>query len=409
MRSLTTFDTAAGDGVTGRLIPRPDIPLQPVLSLATFLPYGGVTAPAVVDSGSVALVTAGRIAIALALEQMGVRPGEKVLIPAYHCIAMVEPLTRFAAQPVFYALHEDLSVDLDDIESKLDGDTRVLMVPHYFGMPQDMPAIRSFCDAHGVWLIEDCAHSFFGSHGGQPLGSFGDCTIASLTKFFPVRDGGCLVVSDRMRDRWRVTLREQSLSANLATLLDSIEDANDYGRLPLFKPAIALVRQAKHMVRRMAPSVAASRTANPAQQRGGVHGEFDAAWLGTRMSAVSRLIYDLSARSRSVALRRKNYQFLAAAFASKRGVRPLFPKFPDGAVPFMFPLWVDRLPAIFGLLEEQAVPMQRFGQFLWPGADAGVCSHSAELSRYLIQIPCHQELGEMELGAIVDKIYAVAC
>src|SRR5215469_11437284 len=93
MRSLTTFEGSAdGRDDLGRLIPRPDIPVQPVVSWSTFFAQAGETASAVIDHGEVAYLTAGRIAIAHALELAGVRPGQKVLVPAYHCIAMVEPI-----------------------------------------------------------------------------------------------------------------------------------------------------------------------------------------------------------------------------------------------------------------------------------------------------------------------------
>src|SRR5579863_5795183 len=172
MRSLTTFAVSEDGQRVGRLIPRPDIPIQPVLSWASFFGGGEEAAPAVTDRGLVVFVTAARIAIAHALELAGVRPGQKVLVPAYHCIAMVEPIVYLGAQPVFYALRKDLSVDLDDVGARIDGDTRAFIAVNYFGFPQDLLALRRFCDDRRLVFIEDCAHSFFGIEAGQPLGSF---------------------------------------------------------------------------------------------------------------------------------------------------------------------------------------------------------------------------------------------
>jgi len=103
---------------------------------------------------------------------------------------MVAPLSCVSASPVFYRLNEDLRVDLEDIARKIDASTYVLIAVNYFGFPQDLEKLRKFCDDHDLVLIEDCAHSFFGEFAGRPLGSYGDYAIASLTKFFPVKEGG---------------------------------------------------------------------------------------------------------------------------------------------------------------------------------------------------------------------------
>jgi dTDP-4-amino-4,6-dideoxygalactose transaminase len=145
------------------------------------------------DAGTALGVTSGRVAIALALQHMGIAHGDKVLVPAYHCIAMVEPIISTGAGAVFYRIREDTSVDLDDVQRRLDVRTRALLAPHYYGFPQDMMRIRAFCDAHNLVLIEDCAHAFFGRCDGRPFGGHGDYAIASAMKFFPVYDGGYLV------------------------------------------------------------------------------------------------------------------------------------------------------------------------------------------------------------------------
>ncbi|MBK9574239.1 MAG: DegT/DnrJ/EryC1/StrS family aminotransferase [Rhodoferax sp.] len=46
-------------------------------------------------------------------------------------------------------------------------------------------------------MIEDCAHCFFGQAGERPIGAWGDFATASLTKFFPVPEGGLLASSSR--------------------------------------------------------------------------------------------------------------------------------------------------------------------------------------------------------------------
>lgn len=404
MRSLTTFDRSAGGQSVGRLIPRPDIPVQPVLSWGTFSSGDTETAPAVLDNGRVVFVTAARIAIAHALKLSGIQPGQKVLVPAYHCIVMIEPILAIGAQPVFYALRKDLSVDIDDIAAKIDGDTRAFIAVNYFGFPQDLPMLRQFCDRHGLSFIEDCAHSFFGTYADQPLGTFGHFAVASLAKFFPVRDGGCLIIGTGKNGHAEVELHAQSLAANASALLDGIEESVALGRLPGLGPLVRLAHGAKSLVRSAVPTAKSSHTENPALQRSGQRGGFDSAWLNRRATGVSRLICRYASRSRIVERRRRNYARLVQEFSGLRRCRPIFPNLSKGVVPYMFPLWVDDLAEIFPKLEDRAVPMQRFGQFLWPDMDQRICPVTQEHARHSVQLSCHQELEEKEIAAIVDRV-----
>jgi len=353
------------------------------------------------SAGSSVYVPAGRVAIGLALRLAGVGRGEKVLLPAYHCASMVDPLSCVSANPAFYALHEDLSVDLDDISRKIDDMTRVLLVVNYFGFPQDLVTLRRYCDDRGLVLIEDCAHSFFGEHRGRPLGSFGDYAISSLTKFFPVKEGGCLISADpKLR---KLPQRGRGLIAGLRHGFSGMEDAVYHGRLAALRPALGLLER----VRQTGPSHDSDSADSPSIGKLGMTEEFDDGWLNLRACGLSKWISRNVAMGRIVRKRRENFQRLLTYFEGHRGCRPLIVRLPEGVVPYMFPLWVDNLAAVFPSLEDRAVPMQRFGQFLWPGVNDDLCSTSIAFSKHLIQLPCHQDLHEDELEWTLDTVSSV--
>lgn len=405
MRSVTTFERVGQEGL-GRLIPRPRIPVQPVLSWALFGARASEEIASVLGVNEALYVTAGRVAIAHALVLGGLRPGGKVLVPAYHCIAMVEPIVQLGGVPVFYRIRDDLSVDLDDVARKLDDRTRLFMSVNYFGFPQDLLALRQFCDRHDLIFIEDCAHSFFGTYRGQALGSFGDYAIASLPKFFAVREGGCLVINRRDGPS-AIGTRSQGLAPNLAAVLDGIEDAVEFGRLRALMPLVRAAALAKRAVHAAAPSLRGGRLINPAEQRSGQTGGFDLGWMQVSATMMSRFVAQHSSRRRIAEHRRRNYQSLVQAFAASLRCRPVFPRLPEDVVPYMFPLWVDHLSDVFATLEDHAVPMQRFGQFLWPAAKEEFCAVSHRLSEQVLLLPCHQELTDSEVGALVDKVRAI--
>ena len=218
--------------------PKPRIPTSPVLSLASFSTAKHQHVPSVLDAGGAKFVTSGKRAIALALQQMKIGKNDKVLLPAYHCIAMVEPVIWVKATPVFYKINSDTSVDLDDIQARLDGSTKLLLVVHYFGFPQNLPKICIFCNEHNILLLEDCAHSFFGEYDGRPLGSFGDYAIASTIKFFPTSEGGCLVSSRHPTSS--LHLESAGVGFEMKAALNALERGFEYGRLGFLQKLIYL-------------------------------------------------------------------------------------------------------------------------------------------------------------------------
>ncbi len=382
--------------------PRSRLPVGPVLSLASFRRGNYRNVPSILDAGARRYVTSGRVAIAQALRLAGVQAGDAVLVPSYHCASMVEPVIWAGATPVFYRVNPDASVNLEDVANKLDGRCKVLMATNYFGFPQDGPALRAFCDQHGLLLLEDCAHSFLGLSGGQPIGSWGDYAIASSMKFFPIYEGGCLVSARRPLDG--VQLHSAGAGFEAKAMLNTLEDGWSYGRLGLLRALVWAPMQLKSILWRQikARRDPAAAPLAPGSSDGGFG--FDPLWLNKRSSLFSRAILHLVSRNRMGALRRRHYQRLQEALSGLPGCRPLFAQLPDGVYPWVFPLQVDEPQTLFRTLKSQGVPVVRFGEFLWPGVDASVCANSVTLSRHVLQLPCHQELRPEEMEWMIEQV-----
>jgi perosamine synthetase len=377
-------------------------PVSPVLSFNSFLGNGAPQVRSILDAGPAREVTSGRIAIALALRQMNVKAGDSVLVPSFHCASMIEPVTWSGATAVFYRINDDTSINLDDIASKLDGTSKVLMVTNYFGFPQDLSGIRAFCDRHNLLMLEDCAHCFLGEHKGQPVGSYGDYAIASSMKFFPIYEGGLLVSARHSLDA--VTLRSAGKGFEAKAALNALEDSFSFGRLGVVRALLWLPLATKDFlwrsIKKVKPSGAPSMV--PGSSEGGF--SFDPAWLDKRSSMFSRAMLKLVSRPRMGALRRKNYLKIAAALEGVPGCRPLFATLPEGVYPWVFPLLTDNPQPAFNTLKSRGVPIIRFGEYLWPGVDATVCANSVDLSKRVMSFSCHQELRETELDWMIDQI-----
>ncbi len=383
---------------------RPRAPLAPVLSGATFGAPHLPRPASVLDAGAVRMVTSGRIAIALALREMGVGAGHVVLVPAYHSMSMIPPVLACGAQPVFYKLGPDARVDLADVASKLTQSVKAIMVTSYFGIPQQLSELRAFCDSHGVQMLEDCAHCFFGEHEGKPVGSWGDYAIASSMKFFPIYEGGCLVSA-------RHALRTPDpVSAGAGfeakACLNALESSFAYGRLPLVRAALWLPMQLKAALWGMLKQRRAPGAPNLTPSSSDSSFEFDPRWLDKRSSWFSRSVIARASHARIVQQRRANYLQLQQALAELPGCRPLFDALPAGACPWLFPLLVEDPQPLFARLHAAGVPMTRFAETLWPGVDASVCANSANFSQRVIAFPVHQELRDDELTWMSGAIRA---
>lgn len=390
------------------LVRAPRLPAVPVLSLASF-GRAGATLPALDQAPAVALVSSGRIAIGMALRALGVSSGDAVLLPAYHSPSMVPPVLWRGARPVFYRVHQDTSADLADIRGKLDPSVKAIIVTHLFGFPQDLTALCALCDAHGIGLIEDCAHCFFGRHGDTAVGTSGDYAIGSSMKFFPIFEGGCLVSH---RHRLPDTLSSAGIGFEAKAALATLEASFAHDRLRWLGAVLALPLRLKSALWQRIKQRRASSASPDAGSAGAALApsssdssfEFDPSWVDRRSAWFSRMVLRRSARARIVTQRRRNYQALEQALAAVAGWRPLFPTLDDGACPWVFPLLADAPEALHAQLRAAGVPMVRFGATLWPGVDASVCSNSAYLGRHLFGLPCHQELRPAELAGMIAAV-----
>lgn len=383
--------------------PKPRIPTQPVLSFASFFSNQHIrqNIPSVLDAESIKFVTSGRVAIALALKQMGIGKGDKVMVPAYHCPAMVEPVIWVGATPVFYKIQSDTSVNLHDIQTKLDDSVKLLLVAHYFGFPQNLLTIRDFCDTQKIYLLEDCAHSFFGEFDGKPIGTYGDYAIASTMKFFPIYEGGCLISARHNLEQ--LELHSAGPGFEIKAALNALEKGFEYNRMQLLKKILAIPIWLKdHIWASVKHKTSKKTSIGPGASDGGFG--FEESWLNIRSSIFSRYLTKIASKTRITTKRRENYLFLLEALSGLPGCRPLFPYLPDGVVPHVFPLLVDNSQKIFPILKHKGVPIIRFGEYLWHGVDESVCPVSMNLSRNLLQFPCHQELKPEEKEWMIAEI-----
>ncbi|WP_204114823.1 DegT/DnrJ/EryC1/StrS family aminotransferase [Shimia biformata] len=141
-------------------------------------------------------VASGGYAIATALRALGVGPGDRVLTNAFTLAPVPGAIASVGAVPVFVGVTEGLTIDLDDLAAKAD-QADVLLLSHMRGHICDMDALMAICDALGLKVIEDCAHTMGAFWGDVPSGRHGIAACYSTQTYKHMNSGeGGLLISD---------------------------------------------------------------------------------------------------------------------------------------------------------------------------------------------------------------------
>lgn len=137
-------------------------------------------------------------ALYVSLISAGVKPGDKVLIPAFTFIAVPSAIVQAGANPVLVEVDENYLIDLQALESSITTDTRFLLLSYMRGRVPDMDGIMDICQRHNITLLEDAAHSLGVKFDGQLTGRFGRAAAFSFQsyKLLDAGEGGLLVTDD---------------------------------------------------------------------------------------------------------------------------------------------------------------------------------------------------------------------
>ncbi len=136
-------------------------------------------------------------ALFLSLKALDLPRDAKVLIPAFTFAAVPSAVVHADCMPVLVEVGDNYRIDLADFEAKLDG-AHAVLISHMRGHTSDMDAIMALCDARGIPVVEDAAHSLGTVWGGRNIGTMGKVGCFSFQSYKLVNsgEGGILVTDD---------------------------------------------------------------------------------------------------------------------------------------------------------------------------------------------------------------------
>lgn len=143
---------------------------------------------------------------------LNIKPGDEVIVPSFTFVSTASAFALFGARLVFGDVREDtLSLDERLLPQLITPKTKAVVTVHYAGISHDPNNMLKVCEAHGLPLVEDNAHSLGGSFGGRPLGTFGKLATLSFheSKNFSCGEGGALLVNDESMVARAEILREK--------------------------------------------------------------------------------------------------------------------------------------------------------------------------------------------------------
>jgi len=154
-------------------------------------------------------------ALHLAMRALGIGPGDEVILPTFTFAATANAVLYCGAKPILADIDPStLDISSTEITRRISNRTKGVIVVHYAGQPCDMRDILKIANDHGLFVVEDCAHSLGATYMGKRTGSIG---LAGCFSFYPTKnitaiEGGMLTTNDDSVARKVRLLREHGMT-----------------------------------------------------------------------------------------------------------------------------------------------------------------------------------------------------
>ncbi|GAA1432545.1 O-antigen biosynthesis aminotransferase WlbF [Microlunatus lacustris] len=168
----------------------------------------------------------------LALEALGVGPGDEVLVPTWTFTATAEVVRYLGAQPVLVDVDESsFNIDLDGAADAVTSRTKAIMPVHFAGLAVDRERLSAFARRFDLAVVEDAAHALPTVSGGRLVGTgTSDVVVFSFyaTKTMTTGEGGMVVTKDPQLAARMRTMRLHGISRDVFNRYRSTSPAWHY-------------------------------------------------------------------------------------------------------------------------------------------------------------------------------------
>ena len=336
------------------------------------------------DRAGLAVTHLGRGAVWLALRALGLGPGSRLAMPAYHCGSEVEAARLAGVEFDFYRVDAGLAADLDDLARAGERADAVYLISN-FGFPPPPPP-------NAKPVIEDAAHGLFSAdQQGRPLGSGRGAAVFCPRKSLGVPDGGALLLAGRAAASADGRPPRAAMARSTVSLLAA--------RAALARPR-PLRAAAAALIARTSRADAAARAGTLTDT---VIGEWDLgiddlASAAGRASAITVRALRRADAEAIRARRRANYRALAAELG-ELCFEP-FRVLPANTTPLYLPVLARDRPAAIARLLAHGVRAVEIWPVPHPLLDRRRFAELQPLREQLLALPVHQDLDPWHVDAV---------
>lgn len=315
--------------------------------------------------------------------------GNFVLLPAFHCPTVVDPVVRAGYKVLFYGIHRDFSIDYDDLVQKLSPDVAVVLVINFCGFPADIDRVLELREKYDYYLLDDWAHSFLRGESEKLTGDRADAAVFSFYKIVPSYMGGGLRINTPYIPFPPVgkTIGAGHSVVVLKRLAEQVVDNAEGGAIKRVLQSIERARLSLKGENHPSQNDAAPKM----EEVYPFHEELASA----RMPWFARAILERGNLDEIVSLRRRNYLLVDRHLRENEHIQKVFRALPKDVCPWGYPVLLRERSRSDRVLRERGVPLFTFGEMLHPlvsQAERSAREDAEYLSGHLLLLAVHQNL-----------------
>lgn len=166
-------------------------------------------------SSRVYLLDSGRSSILLALKVLGIKAQDEVILTAFNCPAVVEPILYTKGVPRFIDINPTCGIDFDLLKKSINCRTRGIIVTHTFGLIDDLDNLSRLCRERNIFLINDLSQTLENTLSDIKLNRYGDISVYSFgpeKQLFALGGGAMVVNREDLLKKAEINLPEDFVS-----------------------------------------------------------------------------------------------------------------------------------------------------------------------------------------------------
>ena len=139
----------------------------------------------------------GRNSLGAGLDLLDIHTNDEIILPCFTCSTVLEPVLKRGIIPKLVDINFDYSLNIQQAKNVITKKTKAIVATHYFGIPANISEVKEFAEIHGLYTIEDCAHTFC-QQAPSDAGSIGDIAFTShgTEKPFSIGNGSVLIINN---------------------------------------------------------------------------------------------------------------------------------------------------------------------------------------------------------------------